>query len=191
MRADTFKTFVTLFVSAPGAVTPYHFDHTLNFLLQVYGSKTVYLFDPRDPHVLSQHDRERWYMNRLKKLDKIDAKARAYDLTPGEGVHHPVNAPHWVQNGPDVSVSLSLGLCLHASNRDAKIYQVNFLLRKLGLDPPMPRASPWQDAWKAALMEWISDRNPRTFDDVLFSGLRRMKRLLMPWASQTRGTYQE
>jgi hypothetical protein len=159
--------------------------------LQIYVSKTVYLFDPRDPTVLSQQDRENWYMNRLKKFEKIDVKAIPFDLTPGEGVHHPVNAPHWVQNGPEVSVSLSLGLCLHASNRDAKVHQMNFMLRKLGFRPPAPREKPWHDAWKVGFMEWISDRNPHTFDDILFSGIRRMKRLLMPWAQQARGTYQE
>ena len=163
----------------------------LNFLLQIRGSKTVYLFDPCDPGVLSQEDRENWYMNRLKKLTKDDNKANPYDLSPGDGVHHPVNAPHWVQNGNEVSISLSLGLCLHAANRDAKIHQVNFMLRKLGLRPTAPRQQNWRDAWKACLIELISDRNPRTFDDVLFSGIRRMKRLLMPFAVQTRGTYQE
>jgi hypothetical protein len=149
------KAYATLFISAPGAVTGYHLDHGLNCLLQIYGTKTVYLFDPRDPSVLSQRDRENWYMNRLKKLEKDDAKAIRYDLNPGDGVHHPVTAPHWVQNGPEMSISLALGTVLHSSDRDKKIHQVNYMLRRLGFRPPAPRQQNWREAWKIGLMEAI------------------------------------
>ena len=30
------------------------------------------------------------------------------ELLPGQGVHIPVDAPHWVRNGPVVSVSLNI-----------------------------------------------------------------------------------
>jgi hypothetical protein len=149
------RAFATLFISAPGAVTGYHLDHALNFLLQICGTKTVYLFDPRDPSVLSQQDRENWYMNRLGKPEKDDAKAMRYDLSPGDGVHHPVTAPHWVQNGPELSVSLALGIVLRSSDRDKKIHQVNYMLRRLGFRPPAPRQDSWRDGWKIGLMDLI------------------------------------
>ena len=178
IKREVIKAFVTLFVSSPGAVTPYHIDHTWNYLLQISGHKTVHLFDQNDPLVLSQSDRENWYAQRTSVAQKPGASGIAYDLGPGDGVHHPVNAPHWVQNGSEVSVSLSLGLCLHRSTRDAQVYQANYMLRRLGLNPRPPRSSAWRDALKASFIRRVSDRSPKTFDDVLFSGMYRLRRLM-------------
>jgi hypothetical protein len=178
IKSQVMKTFVTLFISSPGAVTPYHLDHTWNFLLQIGGRKTVHLFDENDPRVLRQQDKEAHYWNRVSLTQNDAVPGIAYELSPGDGVHHPVNAPHWVQNGPEISVSLSFGLCLHASNDDAKIHQVNFVLRKLGLKPTPPRQSLWLDSVKLGAIKLISDRNPNSFDEVVFSGQRRMERVL-------------
>ena len=173
------KTFVTLFISSPGQVTPYHFDHTWNFLLQIQGSKTVHLFDADDPRVLTAADKERWYMERKPSVElKPEPAGTSYCLQPGDGAHHPVNAPHWVQNGPDISISLSLGLCLRDSIRDARVHQVNYMLRQIGLEPIPPGRFRLRDAMKSAILGAVSKRNPNKFDDVLFSGKRRVDRLL-------------
>jgi len=178
IRAQILKTFVTLFVTSPNEITSYHMDHTWNFLLQIQGSKTVHLFDARDPRVVRQKDREDFYMDCVSLPKKKDEFGIAYDLSPGIGVHHPVHAPHWVQNGPQISVSLSFGLCLHSSNYDAKVHQINFMLRKMGLNPLPPRQSKWRDSIKAGAISLVSDRKPESFNDVLFSGVRRIKRVL-------------
>ncbi len=178
IKSQVMKTFVTLFISSPGAVTPYHIDHTWNFLLQIGGHKTVHLYDQTDPRVLRQQDTEAWYWNRFSLVKNDEVPGIAYQLNPGDGVHHPVNAPHWVQNGSDISVSLSFGLCLHASNDDAKVHQINFLLRKLGLKPTPPRKSEWRDNVKKGAINMLSDRNPNSFDEVVYSGQRRMERVL-------------
>jgi hypothetical protein len=178
IKPRVMKTFVTLFISSPGEITKYHIDHTWNFLLQISGRKRVHLFDPSDPQILSQEEKESWYMKRRPRLTVKDGRGIAYDLEPGDGVHHPVNAPHFVENGAEVSVSLSLGLCLHDSNRDAKVHQVNYLLRKFGLRPRPPGKSRWQDASKALFVEMLSKRNPEKFDDLLYSGTGRLDRLL-------------
>jgi cupin-like protein len=175
IEAEVFKPFVTLFVSSPGEVTPYHFDHTWNFLLQLKGTKTVYLFDQNDPQVLRQTDQENWYgRNCVPAKDENSGDGIPYFLRPGDGVHHPVNAPHWVQNGPEISISLSIGLCLHESNRRAKIHQVNYILRKLGLSPPPPSPSNRADRLKLALMDIFSDRQPGSFQSAVFSGRDRV-----------------
>ena len=38
-----------IFVSSPGAVTPFHMDHEHNFILQIRGNKKLYTWDPMDP----------------------------------------------------------------------------------------------------------------------------------------------
>jgi len=178
IKSQVFKTFVTLFISSPGAVTHYHMDHTWNFLLQIGGRKTVHLFDQNDPRILQPKDMDAWYWNRFAPTLRDDVEGIAYDLTPGTGVHHPVHAPHWVQNGPEISVSLSFGLCLHATNDLAKIHQINFLLRKLGLTPTPPHQSPLRDKVKIGAVNLISNRNGTSFDDVVYSGQHRMEKAL-------------
>lgn len=178
IKSQVMKTFVTLFISSPGAITPYHIDHTWNFLLQIGGRKIVHLYDQNDPRVLRQQDKEANYFKRFSISENTAVPGIAYELAPGDGVHHPVNAPHWVQNGPEISVSLSFGLCLHASNDDAKVHQVNFLLRKLGLNPIPPRQSRWRDSVKIGAINLISDRHPKNFEEVVFSGQRRLECVL-------------
>lgn len=177
IRKEVLKTFATLFVSSPNAVTPYHIDHTWNYLLQIRGSKTVHLFDVNDPKVISQVEREDWYGERALVRQKPDVAGIAYHIAPGDGVHHPVNAPHWVQNDSEISVSLSLGLCLYQSNRDARVMQTNYLLRRLGMNPRPPGASEWRDALKSSFIGAVSKRRPNSFEHVLFSGINRVRRV--------------
>jgi len=174
VEAATIKTFATLFVSSPKEITPYHIDHTWNFLLQLSGRKTVHLFDPSDNNVLRQTDLEKFYAGVSDLKQKEGIEGIAYDLVPGEGVHHPVNAPHWVQNGSEVSISLSLGHCLHSSTRDAKIYQANYLLRKFGISPVALGMSARRDNAKERFLEFFSDRHPTSFNSVVHSGFQRI-----------------
>ena len=101
-----------VFVSSPGAVAPYHLDPEHNFLLQLRGRKTVHLLDGRDRSLVTERHLEALYGNSpsvgLVFDERHRAKDRAYELTPGRGLHFPVEAPHWVQNGPEVSVSISI-----------------------------------------------------------------------------------
>jgi hypothetical protein len=62
-----------------------------------------------------------------------------------------VNAPHWVKNDPNVSISLSVNFTWKDSER-ANAYPANFLLRKLGIHPRPPKQSPVTDATKNAVI---------------------------------------
>lgn len=137
-----------IFVSSPGAVTPYHMDPEENFLLQVRGSKTMRVFDRA---VLSERELERFFGGAHRNLayrDEYASRARAFRLSPGLGVHVPVTAPHWVQNGPEVSVSFSITFQTPASTRMAHAHRMNARLRRLGLRPAPVGGSPLRDALK-------------------------------------------
>jgi hypothetical protein len=127
-----------IFISSPGSRTPYHMDGEHNFLLQLTGSKTVHMWDSTDRSLLSEQEIEANYTGGHRNLsyqDAFAAKAQVFDLTPGNGLHFPVNAPHWVQNGPEVSVSFSVTFRTPAIDKRALLYAANGRLRGWGLNP--------------------------------------------------------
>jgi hypothetical protein len=127
-----------VFISAPDMVTPYHMDPEINWLLQVRGKKTFHVLSGDDRSILSEEDIELFYAGRHKALTfKEEAKGRAavYDLLPGDGVHIPVNHPHWVQTYNEVTISFALTMQTAATKRRGAIYAVNHALRRRGLHP--------------------------------------------------------
>jgi hypothetical protein len=64
-------------------------------------------------------------------------------------VHIPVNAPHWLENHNNVSISLSVNFQFKDSLK-ANAYRANFLLRRLGIKPTPPGRSELLDSVKSA-----------------------------------------
>lgn len=127
-----------IFVTSPHSVTPYHIDPEHNFLLQVRGSKQVRLFDGRDPSILTAEELERFYALRVRNLvlrEENRDRCWEYHLQPGQGLHFPVTYPHWVQNGPEVSVSFSITFRTPDLDQRRMVHQFNYGLRKWGLRP--------------------------------------------------------
>jgi hypothetical protein len=170
-------SIATIIIASPDAVTPYHFDHDCNFLFQIHGEKDVHLFNQYDRSVLTEEEIERYYLGDLSSADyreENQSKASTYHLVPGNGVHQPVRAPHWVRNGKDYSVSLSINFCLQNCDLQAKVYQCNYYLRKFGMRPSPPGRSGWQDKVKSSVVEMFSKRTPESHNELLFSGIDRM-----------------
>jgi hypothetical protein len=145
---------VIIFVSSPGRVTTYHIDRECNFLLQIAGDKTIYVFDRNDREILTEEEVEQFWSqdnNAAKYKPQYQERAMAFHLTPGTGVHIPVNCPHWVKNGDKVSVSVSINFQFHDRFR-ANIYRMNYLMRKAGLRPTPPGQAGWKDSLKGMAM---------------------------------------
>lgn len=143
-----------VFVSSPGSVTPFHIDPECNFLLQIRGTKTIRMFPMNDPEVLTEEELERFYSGASRNLvcrDEAGKKALIFELRPGDGLHFPVTIPHWVQNGPEVSVSFSVTFRTNASDRREILYRINDRLRRLGLRPKPVGTSKASDSFKFAL----------------------------------------
>ena len=97
-----------ILITSPNRVTSYHIDPDCNFLCQVRGEKVLHVFDRYDREVLPEEEIERFWAvdkNAAVYKEKYQDRARSYSLKPGVGVHMPVNAPHWVQNADNVSVT--------------------------------------------------------------------------------------
>ncbi len=132
-----------IFISSPGSVTPLHVDPEYNFLLQVRGVKTVNIVDPADRTVLSERDLENYYTTPsgefvMRFEDGFRARAARFGLSPGLGLHFPVTAPHWVENGGEVSISFSITFETPFCSRRKTLYALNARLRALGVRHPIP-----------------------------------------------------
>jgi hypothetical protein len=142
-----------IFISSPNRVSSYHIDRECNCLFQIRGTKTVNVFDRDDREVLPETEIERfWTVDNNAAVYKphLQDRARVFDLVPGCAVHIPVNAPHWVRNGPEVSVSLSINFH-YKDALLADVYRANYWLRHIGLRPEQPRRSAARDALKSTL----------------------------------------
>ena len=178
IRSDLTWATMTLFLASPGISTPYHIDHESNFLFQVAGEKDVCLFDQNDRELLPDREIERFYNGNAEAAhyrEEHQNRGTVFHLTPGLAVHHPPLAPHWVKNGDSVSVSVSVGLCLRPLEQRARVYQANFLLRQLGLSPQRPGVSRSADLVKTRMMGMFEKRNPKTYRDVVFAPMDRLK----------------
>jgi hypothetical protein len=137
-RERSFNWYSTyVFISAHDAVTPYHMDREMNFLLQVRGTKTVQLWDPRDDSVMQPAQRDALFSFSQDFRPPYDAslaeKARIFDLRPGLGVHHPFIAPHLVTTGPNLSISLAITFRTPRSDVWSDAHSFNHRFRPLGL----------------------------------------------------------
>jgi hypothetical protein len=131
---------MTVLITSPGRVTPYHIDGEANLLMQMSGTKSVYIFDGNNREVLTTHELEAFWSGNIKApayKEHLQDRAWHYLLAPGRGVSNPVIFPHWVKNGPEVSISLSVNFKRRVDN-SADAYRVNRQLRRLGMQPLEP-----------------------------------------------------
>jgi hypothetical protein len=143
---------MTIFVTSPGRITPYHMDGETNFLAQIHGEKLAYIYDGDNPEVLSQEDLENYWTGKLPKINYPDSMPSGqwqYRLEPGNGVFNPACFPHWLQNGNGVSVSVSINF-KRRYNASIGAHRMNKYLRRMGMKPKAPGESLTLDRAKEA-----------------------------------------
>ncbi len=129
----TFRRDVGLLISSPEVQVFYHLDVPLVSLWQLRGTKTVWLYPPRAPYV---EDTQLERIVRRETAEQFaydpawDAGAERVELTPGRMITWPQNAPHRIENGPMMNVSLSIEFMTPASLMRANVIYANGLLRK-------------------------------------------------------------
>lgn len=141
-----------IFISSPGAVTPFHFDEEHNILIQIEGEKIVTVFSQHDRELASQRDLERFHSggHRNLKLDPaFENRGAPIWLAPGDALYIPPLAPHFVRvvsQGP--SLSLSCTWRSKRTKRAAYLHQINHTLRQQGAAPSFPGENPISDQLK-------------------------------------------
>lgn len=144
-----------LFLSAPGSVTPSHTDPEHNFLLQVRGTKDMYVGRFPDEHT-RQLALEHALGGGHRNVDWEPQDPRTFHLEPGDGVYVAPHLPHWVKNGESVSVSLSITFQTPLNARAIRVHSLNAKLRRLGLSPTPPGRRAGRDRRKEACVKAIA-----------------------------------
>jgi hypothetical protein len=140
-----------IFVTSPSSLVPYHMDPEHNFLLQIRGGKTFTIFDKADRQLLPEEEIERHYSDENRKMvldSALESRGQRIALRPGDALHVPINAPHYVQNDAEVSVSLSITFRSPGADARQVVYQLNRRLRALGITPAPYGSSPARDRLK-------------------------------------------
>lgn len=151
-----------IFISAPPSITPFHIDRENNFWLQIKGTKEMTVFDRTDREVISEPAIEDFIVNRTQRRvvysDEIAVKGNRFITKPGDGVYFPSTSPHmtrtttdWVTDDENLSISIGVVFYTEKTLNDARIYQFNRLIRKLGLSPNPPGSSSIGDRVKSML----------------------------------------
>jgi len=141
-----------IFVSSPGAVTPFHLDEEHNFLLQIRGTKKLSVADGFNAEVLDPDTLKSYFRGNgelAPYAEQLEHHSVHVNLVPGEGVHIPPCFPHWVKNGDAVSISLGILWFSDVTARRRHLYRVNSWLERAGLHPAMPGNHPVTDSIKA------------------------------------------
>jgi Cupin superfamily protein len=147
-----------VFLAAPGAVTPAHFDTYHNLLLQIDGTKEVSIgtfTEPRD----AQREIARHFGRERENLRVLPPEVSTFVLEPGEGLYIPPYAFHWARVGDGASLAMSCNFSDRASERARLVHVCNERLRRLGIDAAPPGRSRLRDWTKITLLRsWRTTR---------------------------------
>ena len=147
-----------VFVTSAKSITPCHFDPEIAFFAQIEGRKNYHVYSPSS---MNEPELESFYRQGVVSIAEVDLPTRdpklehLFPLTPGHGHHQPENCPHWVETGAERSISYSFVFETNATRARNRIRACNHFLRRAGLNPAAPGASPARDAAKAVAMRVV------------------------------------
>jgi hypothetical protein len=145
------KRVAFIFVSSPNSVTPVHFDIEHSLLMQVSGSKTVSI-GSFETDAARRHEFNRYWNGSHGRIETLPPEEAAYTMTPGRAVYIPPGTPHWVHNGPDISLSVTLTYFTAATVRENRVENFNAHLRRRRMNPQEPGHSALADTAKVCAM---------------------------------------
>jgi hypothetical protein len=161
-RGKMHRRVAFVFVSSPNSVTPVHYDIEHSLLMQVIGQKTVSIGRFQSDAV-RRREFDRYWDGSHGRIENLPPEVAAYTLTPGQAVYIPPGTPHWVHNGPDISLSVTLTYFTAATIRENRIEDFNSHLRRRHLNPREPGRSAVVDTAKVCAMGvWAVGRRLRS-----------------------------
>ena len=140
-----------VFVSSPNSVTPVHFDIEHSLLMQITGSKRVSI-GCYESNAVRRREIDRYWDGSHGRIEALPQEVAECALTPGRAIYIPPGTPHWVHNGPDISLSVTLTYFTAATVRENRIEDFNSRLRRRHLNSHEPGHSTTVDTAKICVM---------------------------------------
>lgn len=135
----TMKRDLGVLISSPNAQVFYHLDVPMVSLWQIRGVKKVWAYPVEQPFVGAEALEAIVLRETAEQFafdPAWDAGAVRVELTPGRMLTWPQNAPHRIENGPMLNVSLSMEFMTPSALMRANVIYANGLLRRrLGAHP--------------------------------------------------------
>ena len=129
-----------IFVASPHTTTPFHIDRNHGILLQIRGTKKVYVWDQDDIAVCSERARDSFHsshsLDMVKWQEEFRERAHVFEVGPGMGAYIPITSPHMVETGTEPSITISLTYSTRATRHNAMEHVLHDLLRRHGVSPP-------------------------------------------------------
>jgi hypothetical protein len=140
-----------IFASSPHSVTGAHFDIEHSLLLQVRGHRTL-SFGIFPDAATREREVRRYWNGSFGKLTTMPTHSFDVPVGPGDGVYIPPYRPHWLRNGDETSLSLTITFFNRDNDIESLAQAFNERLRKLGVQPRPEGQSPLRDRGKAGAM---------------------------------------
>lgn len=151
-----FNTSMGILISSPGAQVYYHCDLPGQALWQIHGQKRIRIYPPRAPFLTPDMLEDVALFGVEVDIpfeDWFDDFAVTLDLGPGEMAHWPLNAPHRVENGDMLNVSITSEHWSDEITRRHRVNVANGLLRHRFGWTPRSRAISGPSYWAKAAMQ--------------------------------------
>ncbi|MCP4808658.1 MAG: hypothetical protein GY913_08540 [Proteobacteria bacterium] len=137
-----YKLNLGILISSPGAQVYYHSDVPGQSLWHLRGAKRVFVYPNRAPF-LPEEQIEKVVLSLTEaEIDYepwFDDYATVFDLQPGQMLHWPLNAPHRVENGDCINVSVTTEHFTTSIQNSYAVRYANGLIRRgLRGPPPLP-----------------------------------------------------
>lgn len=144
---------IGIFLASGRSIVPFHTDLEHNFLMHIYGEKWLHVFPNDDWEILPAKARERMCVDTgagrfLEYKKEFEPRGKVIRFGPNVAGYQPPYCPHWVENGPNVTLSLLLSV--YTSNEvNIRLNHVfNHGLRRFGISPAKVGVHPGRDAIK-------------------------------------------
>ncbi len=146
-----------LFIASPNSLTPFHIDRYSTYLMQFRGAKEVKVFPGGDERVVTAVECENFMARAGQRPTwKPDSEnlGTSFHFAPGEALHIPFVAGHYVKNGAD-DVSISMSIIFNTRDTAHRIRALLFNQRvrptmtSLGLSPSPVGSHAFVDALKS------------------------------------------
>jgi ribosomal protein L16 Arg81 hydroxylase len=160
-RIDMLEPSSALFISSPGSLARLHNDMEYGFLHQVRGTKTIHVYPyvahrVRPPNVAANQWAFRNRNSSRAYMEEFRESSMTCTMSPGEVVYIPSLAPHWVEAGDDIAVSITFLVVSGDSVRQRKIERMNRMLQALGAPQRAHGQSRWGGAVKCSLHDILT-----------------------------------